>query len=902
MKRSTLSATLALVCTLLSLPASAESSDALSAQPPVAIRTLSNGLRIVVVEDHAAPVVNTGVWYRFGSLYETPGKTGLAHALEHMMFRGTPEISASGLDDIVARMGAQMNAETTYDYTHFFFTMPSDKVGVALAIEADRMQHASLAQAEWNVERGAVLSEIDDDTTSPFFSLLSHVREEAYPGSAEGRTPLGNRADVASATSRDLARYYQQWYAPNNATLVVTGDVNASSVFALAERYFGRIPRKTLPSFQPGHPDAASGKVAESSFPFPFEVVDIAYAVPGDTEAGEPAISVLQGLIENPRAPFYRALVESNVALSLQTNEDTQIKGGLLHVYLVLNPGRTADEALAIFQNTMDQLLKNGFDPSLVQDAKRDAISERILDTDSIDGLADLVGYTYGVVGERVADEDARLAALTPDQIIETARTYLRTPTVVGHLRPDAKPPAGSSQKSSASAEDDFSSRVPSGKIVMPAEIAREVRAPTQVRSKLDPVIFKLPNGLTVALQERHDRPTILVTGIIDSSPAFEPDGKSGIASLASDLANFGGQKYDFDQQRKVTDELGAVLTLGERFTARGFTKDLGTLLAVLADGLEHPTFSEPYLSQEREQQANSVAQEQAISGQTIDRDYLQLLLAPGDPALRFPTQAQIESITRADLLDYQQRYWRPDLTTIAIVGDLTPEQARSAVEAAFGSWPANGPTPNTTQAPLPRAHGAHAFVGTDASEVFIQLGQPAPSRMNPDYDGFTLINQILAGSGSFESRLLSEMRQKRGLVYSVSSKFESDRDRGNLTVTLQARPQTVASAVRFVRSQLVRFQREPVSSTELSEAKGRLISAALLAEASPDSQATELLNIVHYGLPHDYYGTLAERYARISPANLQRTAERSLHPNDLIEIYAGPPGPWSEKGLLQSR
>ena len=192
---------------------------------------LANGLKVIVVEDHSAPVVHTAVWYRFGSLDETTGKTGLAHALEHMMFRGTPSLSSGGLDDIVARLGAQMNGETTYDSTQMILDMPSDRLGIALQIEADRMQHASILASEWAIERRAVLNEIDGDESSPFYNLLMRVRAAAYPGQPAGRTPAGLRSDVANASAADIRRYYEQWYAPNNAALVVAGDVSHSAVF-----------------------------------------------------------------------------------------------------------------------------------------------------------------------------------------------------------------------------------------------------------------------------------------------------------------------------------------------------------------------------------------------------------------------------------------------------------------------------------------------------------------------------------------------------------------------------------------------------------------------------------------------------------------------------------------------
>ena len=214
--------------------------------------------RFVVVEDRSVPVVQTAVWYGFDQLQETPGKTGLAHALEHMLFRGTPEISAGGLDDIVARLGAQMNGQTDYDYTQFYFVTPSDKVDVTLYTEADRMQHAALRAADWAVERNAVLNELDGDASSPFFNLLSKVRAAAFPGQPSGRTPIGKRQDVANATVADLRKYYNEWYAPNNATLVIAGDISHDAAFAKARKYFGERSLQASARAQRPQPGAVS--------------------------------------------------------------------------------------------------------------------------------------------------------------------------------------------------------------------------------------------------------------------------------------------------------------------------------------------------------------------------------------------------------------------------------------------------------------------------------------------------------------------------------------------------------------------------------------------------------------------------------------------------------------------
>jgi zinc protease len=857
--------------------------------------TLHNGLRVVVVEDRAAPIVQTGVWYGFGSMEETSGKTGLAHALEHMLFRGTHEISSGGLDDIVARLGAQMNGETNYDYTQFYFEMPADKLDVALYVDADRMQHAALRASDWAIERNAVLNEIDGDASSPFFNLLSRVRAAAFPGQPSGRTPLGSREDVARASVADIARYYREWYAPNNATLVVAGDVSHSAVFAKAQRYFGAIPSKRIPARQLVKLVPSRGQSVEAQFPFPFEILDLAYAVPGDTERGEPEISTLATLLENQRSPFYQALVESNIALAIEASADTQLRGGLLDVFIVLNPGRSSSEAQAVFQSTLDSVLKNGFNPDLVLAAKRLTLAERLYSADSIGGIGDLAGYTYGIVGERISDEDARLEAITESDLLATARTYLSHPTVVGHLSPNESPPRGNSQKSSAEASDDFSKRVPNGPIVEPSWIAKAVQTPTTARSALRPVVFKLANGLRVIVQTKSDRPTFVLRGEIASSPAFETAGKQGIIRLASSVADYGSTHYPFAQRRKATDEMGAFVETGRDFSAQGETRDFEQIVGIVADGEAHPSFADPWLGIERSQLANSLQSESNISGVMIDRAYNRLLLASDDPSLREPTAFSVEGISREDLLAYAASYWRPDLTTIAVVGDISPARVQSALESAFGSWQAMGPRPDPHLMALPPASTGHDYIGTAANQVFIRLGQPALARSNRDYDTFLVLNQILGGNGAFESRLWQELRQKRGLVYSVSSSLEADADRGDFRVELNASPQRVVEAVEFVRHELQRLRDEPVSATELQEAKVRLVGNALLDEASSTGQAKQILDIAMNGLPLTYYRTLNERFAQITPADVQRVARAYLRPSRLVEVYAGPSGPWAQ-------
>jgi zinc protease len=198
----------------------------------------------------------------------------------------------------------------------------------------------------------------------------------------------------------------------------------------------------------------------------------------------------------------------------------------------------------------------------------------------------------------------------------------------------------------------------------------------------------------------------------------------------------------------------------------------------------------------------------------------------------------------------------------------------------------------------LPAASRGHDYIGTASNQVFIRLGQPALGRGNADYDAFLVLNQILGGSGAFESRLWQELRQKRGLVYSVTSSIEANADRGDLRIELNASPARVVEAVKFVRQELEELQNQPVSETELKEAKTRLVGNALIDEASTTGQAKQVLDIGVNDLQLNYYRTLNDRFANITAADVQRVARAYLHPTRLVEVYAGPSGPWAQESL----
>ncbi|MFN2459579.1 MAG: M16 family metallopeptidase [Candidatus Velthaea sp.] len=886
----------AALCALLALLAGtgAQSPEPLAAATPaagVSSRTLGNGLRVYVIEDHAAAVVQTAIWYRFGSLAERPRKTGLAHGLEHMMFRGTRAISGGGLDDIAARLGAIVNANTAEDYTHYFVVLPADRLELAVHIEADRMRGLLLREQDWSLEKGAVLSEIDGDFSQPLFNLTQAVRRSAFAGSPYALTALGVRADVAKAKAADLRAYYDRYYAPNNATLVVTGDVKPADVFTYAQTYFGAIASRPVPAAGAARgPRAPAHATVAVTADYPYAVVDCAYRIPGDLHADAAATQVFATLLNSERSAFYRTLVLGKLALGYQAYPDTALREGIFHVVLFVTPGQRPEAVRRAFETTVRQTIRSGVDGELLAAAKTQNARQALYARDSISGLGDRYGYALGVEEHDPALDDERIAALDAPAMNAAVAKYFAAPAVVGTLTPRfAKPGRTGSAAPGGAVTDDFSKRAPTGRIVLAPWASAAVARPLDLSSTVDPREFHLPNGLRVLVQPVHANPTVFVSGTVEVSPAYDPPAKTGLGGLTAGLLGYGSSKYDFAAQRRIADALGAEMNFGFQFGVHGLARDLDRLLDVLADGERHPAFPAQYLDLVRGQEMAAVSQRRNSPDAKAERAFLSAIYAPGDPILREETLRSLRAVTRADVRAYAARYIRPDHTTIVVAGDVDPDDVRTKIARAFGTWTNIGRAPSPVLPPLPPTRHRVVVVPALRDAVSVRIGERAVGRRDPDFYAFNLLNDVLGGEGSFDTRLMREIREQRGLVYGVSSTLAVGRERGTLEVSFSANRANVPAAVNLVKANLARLVAQPVTTGELSRARTKLIAGTLVAEESTQTLVSRCEAIARNRLPNDYFRTLAPRYARYTPADLLAVARKYIRPADLVEVYEGP-------------
>ena len=439
---------LGLFLACLCLPLAAPAKDA---QPTHEFR-LANGLKIIVREDHRAPVVVSQLWYKVGSSYETAGQTGLSHALEHMMFKGSRKLGPGESSRILRELGAEENAFTSDDYTAYYQVLASDRLAVALELEADRLASLKLPADEFAREIEVIKEErrlrTDDKPSSLAYERFKAM---AYPASGYRNPTIGWMADLKRMNVDDLRAWYRTWYAPNNATLVVVGDVQPEQVKALAERYFGSIPARPVPTAKAPLELAEPGerrttlylKTQLPSLLYGFNAPSL-----GSAKDAKPvhALRLISALLDGGDSARLPARLERGEELvsGASTWYDAHARGDSLFVISAtpnVQTGKTLQQVEDGLWRQLKDLQDNPPSAEELARVRAQVIAGLVYERDSITSQATSIGELETVgLSWRLLDQDlAALESITPADIQAAARTYFtRTRLTVAHILPEA--------------------------------------------------------------------------------------------------------------------------------------------------------------------------------------------------------------------------------------------------------------------------------------------------------------------------------------------------------------------------------------------------------------------------------------------------------------------------------
>jgi zinc protease len=854
--------------------------------------TLANGLRVIIVRNTLAPVVATSVNYLTGSNETPPGFPGTAHAQEHMMFRGSPGLSADQLADIGSVMGGNFNANTRESLTQYLFTVPAEDLDVALHVEAVRMQDVLDSAADWKQERGAIEQEVAQDLSNPSYILFSKVRSAMFAGTPYAYDALGTRPSFEKTTAAMLKKFHDTWYAPNNAILVVVGDVDPQTTLVEVKQLFGNIKPKKLPPrpqirLQP--PQPASFTVDTDR---PNGTLMIAMRVPGLDSADFPALEVLSDVLSNHRFDLY-GLVPQGKALDAEFMLDPLPQAGIAYASVAFLAGEDPKGIESEVRSILTKVAKEGVPADLVDAAKVQERSAAQFQKNSISELASIWSDAVALYGLNSPEEDLqRIEKVTVDDVNRVARKYLD----LDHAVTAVMLPRGSGKPVTASAAG-FGGResISLGEArptKLPPWAERALRRVTVPPSTLHPVVSTLPNGLTLIVQSEDVSDTISVYGHIRNRPETEePPGREGVSQVLEALLSYGSEKLDRVAFERALDAIGARERAGADFTVQALAENFEQGVALLADNQLHPALPQPAMTIIQGQIAQSVEARSHSPGFLTQRSLRQAIFPKDDPSLRTPTAQTVHSLTLDHVKEYYQYAFRPDLTTIVVIGKVTPAQARATIEQYFGSWTATGPKPQTDLPPAP-PNGPGVIAVPDDSRVqdVVVLAQNLGlTRTDPDYYALELGSALLGG-GFYSTRLSIDLRKNAGLVYSVSSMLQAGRTRGAYLIEYACDPANVSKAADIAVHDVKAMQTAPATADELLRIKAMLIRQIPLGESSVDEIAHGLVGRADVGLPLDEPTVAARRYVALGGNDVQAAFAKWMRPDEMVRVTQGPP------------
>ncbi len=853
--------------------------------------TLPNGLRVVIVRNTLAPVVATAVNYLVGGDETPQGFPGTAHALEHMMFRGSPGLTADQLANIGSVMGGNFNANTRESLTQYLFTVPAEDLDIALHIEATRMQGVLNTKEDWDKERGAISQEVAQNLSNPSYLLYQKLRATLFAGTPYEHVALGTRPSFEATTAEALKAFHDAWYAPNNAILVIVGNLDPKATLAKVRTLFGPIKAKALPprpafDFAPLEPAAFTMDTDR-----PSATAVVAMRFPGIDDADFPALEVLADVLSSHRFDLY-GLVPQGKVLDADFSLDALPKASVAYATASFPAGGDAKAVEADIRAILAKVARDGVPPELVAAAKLQERRATEFQKNGIEDLAAVWSDTVALYGLDAPEDDYnRIEKVTVADVNRVARKYLD----LDHAISAVMTPKGSGRPVAGGGRFGGQEAIALGE-AKPTELpdwAKSALGRLEVPpSTLSPVVSTLANGITLIVQPEDVGETVSVYGHIRNRPETEaPAGKEGVSLLLDQLFSYGSETLDRLAFQKALDDIGASEQAGTEFAVHVLAPDFDRGVALLADNQLRPALPQEAMDKIQRQLIQLIGTRNTSPSYLASRSIRTALYPKDDPSLRDATPESLAGVTRDDVLAYYKRTFRPDLATIVVIGKIAPAAARATIEKYFGAWSASGPVPETDLPAAPPNRAASVAV-PDESRVQdnVVLAQNlALKRADGDYYALQLGNSVLGG-GFYSARLSIDLRKEAGLVYSVGSQLQVGRTRGNYYVQYASDPENVGKAAALVVRDIKAMQSAPVSEQDLGLSKMLLLRQIPLSQASMPDIARGLIARRELDLPLDEPWRAARRYIDLTPADVQAAFRKWMRPDDLVRVTQGPP------------
>ena len=848
---------------------------------------LKNGLTLIVHEDHKAPIVAVNVWYHVGSKNEKPGKTGFAHLFEHLMFNGSEHFDDDYFKALEKVGATDLNGTTSEDRTNYFQNAPKDALDFLLWMESDRMGHllGAINQAKLDEQRGVVQNEKRQGENQPYGLVQELVTKASYPaGHPYSWTTIGSMEDLNAASLDDVKDWFRTYYGAANATVVVAGDVETDAVREKVEKYFGDIPPGppvTRHSAWVAKRSGSKRQIAQDRVPQAriYKVWNMPEF--GSLDADHLNL-VSDVLAMGKTSRLYKRLVyDEQLATDVSAFVDLGEIGGRFYIMATARPGKSLADVEKAIDEELEKFLRKGPTSEEMERVKTSFFAQFIRGMERIGGfqgksdiLATYQTFTGDAANYKVTLDRTREASA--DDLRKAAQAWLSDGVYILEVHPY---PAHETAKTGVDR-----SKVPD------PTIRPEVKFP-------DMHYTNLANGLKVVLAERHTAPLVQFALQVDAGYAADKLSAPGTAKLAMNMLDEGTKKRT---SLEISDELarlGADLsTSSDLDTSRvglsALKANLDASLDLYADVILNPSFPEADFKRLQNQQVDAIKREKSEPSQMALRVLPRLLYGAdhpySNPFTGSGTEQSVAKLTRGDLHKFYETWFKPNNATLIIVGDTTLAEITPKLEKSFRAWP-QGPVPKKDIGQVkPLAKSTLYLMDRPGSiQSMIFTGELAPPKNNPDEIAIEAMNNALGGS--FTARINMNLREDKHWSYGAHTALVGARgQRPFIVIAPVQTDKTKESMVEIDKELRGILSEKPIKPDELTVAQ-KSMTLTLPGEWETTSAVSRAIGqLIRYSLPENYYETYPKKTLALQLSDLQKAAEKIVHPGNLIWVVVG--------------
>ncbi len=849
--------------------------------------TLDNGLRLVVHEDHKAPIVAVNVWYHVGSKNEKRGKTGFAHLFEHLMFNGTENYDDEYFKPFELVGATNMNGTTNFDRTNYFQNVPKTALEMALWMESDRMGHllGAITQEKLDEQRGVVQNEKRQGDNQPYGKVLYNILAGIYPeGHPYATSVIGSMEDLDAASLEDVHEWFKTYYGPNNAVIVVAGDVVPEEVFDKVEHYFGDIP--------PGPPIAKMEKWVVKLDRDKREVMQDRvpqarlykiWGGPSLTEADNDLLNLAGDVLasgKNSRL-FERLVYNDQIATTAQAGMFNIEIGGLFFSSVTVQPGGDIREVEQALNEEVERLLRDGITADELERVKTQRRAAFVRGLESIGGFggkSDILAQNAVYEGDPGAFRKSmdRLEAATTEDVAAAARRWLTAGAYLleVHPFPDVTVAGDGADRSSVPDTSTF----PEVKF---AEFKRDF----------------LSNGMELIVANRSAVPVVNIRMSLDAGYASDQFGELGTSSLAMTMLDEGTTSRS---ALEISDELAR---LGARFNAgsgidsstvgiSALKENLDASLDIFADIVLNPAFPENELERLRKMRTARIQQEKTQPVGLAIRIFPKLLFGAGHaysmPLTGSGTEESVGRISRDSLVDYHQTWFRPNNATMIVVGDTSMAEMKPKLERLFRNWePGTTPTKNVADINLRATEQVYVIDRPGSEQSIIFAGNIAPAISDGNEIAVETMNEIIGGS--FTSRINMNLREDKSWAYGAFTMLlDTKAQRPFLAYAPVQTDKTMESMAEIKRELQEYLGDNPATDEEINKVKSNNTLSLPGRWETASAVLRDIGEIVTNDLPDNYWDTYAENVRNVSAEQIGTAAAAVIKPDNLIWVVVG--------------